>query len=148
MKTHTIETSVGIFVLIGLVCVAYLTIKLGKMEWLGHDHYYVTARFSSVSGLKKGATVDLAGVEIGQVDSILLDAKEMCAIVRMKIRRGVPLSEDVTASVKTSGLIGDKYIKIEPGGSEVFLKDGDRIIQTESAVDLESVLSKYAFGKV
>ena len=148
MKTHTVEASVGVFVLIGLACVAYLTIKLGKMEWLGGKYYYVTARFASVSGLKDGAMVDLAGVEIGQVDRIDLDAKDMVALVRLKIRSGVPLSEDVIASVKTSGLIGDKYIKIAPGGSEVLLKDGDWIRETESSIDIEDLLSKYAHGEV
>lgn len=149
MKRHSIETSVGFFVLIGLLCVAYLTIKLGKMEWLGEGRcYYVTARFSSVSGLKKGAVVDMAGVEIGQVDRIDLDSNEKVAVVRLKIKEGVPLSEDAIASVKTAGLIGDKYIKIEPGGSEVLLHDGGRIELTESAVDLEEVIGKYAFGEV
>jgi len=148
MKTHTVETSVGVFVLIGLLCVAYLTIKLGKMEWFSSDHYYISARFNSVSGLKKGAAVDMAGVQIGRVDSIVLDPTDTVAVVRMKIKRGVPVSDDATASVKTSGLIGDKYIRIEPGGSETLLEDGGQIFQTESAVDLESIVSKYAFGKV
>jgi len=148
MKTRTVETSVGIFVLIGLVCVAYLTIKLGKMEWLGENHYHVTARFSTVAGLKKGAIVDLAGVQIGQVEAIGLDPKENVAVVRMRVQSGIPLAEDAMASVRTSGLIGDKYVKIEPGGSDVLLKDGGEIVHTESAVDLESVISKYAFGDV
>jgi phospholipid/cholesterol/gamma-HCH transport system substrate-binding protein len=147
-KKLAIETSVGIFVLIGLVCVAYLTIKLGKMEWLGGDYYYLTAWFSSVSGLKDGAVVDMAGVQIGKIDRIVLNKEKLCADVRLKILRGVPISEDAIASVKTSGLIGDKYVKIEPGGSEVLLKDGERIIETESAVDIEEIVSKYAFGDV
>jgi phospholipid/cholesterol/gamma-HCH transport system substrate-binding protein len=148
MKKHAVELLVGIFVLMGLTCVAYLTIKLGKMELLGGGYYYVTARFSSVSGLKEGAIVDVAGVQIGQVDRITLDTGEMVATVRMKIKVGTPLTEDAVASVKTSGLIGDKYIQIEPGASMVLLKDGDRITETESAVDLESILAKYAFGGV
>lgn len=148
MKARTVETSVGIFVLIGLACVAYLTIKLGKMEWFGGDYYKVTARFSSISGLKDGAMVEMAGVEIGKVDRIDLDKEDMVAVVRMKIRKGVPLSEDAIASVKTSGLIGDKYIKIEPGGSEILLTDGGQILQTESAIDIEDLISKYAFGEV
>jgi phospholipid/cholesterol/gamma-HCH transport system substrate-binding protein len=148
MKKHAVELLVGIFVLMGLACVAYLTIKLGKMELLGGSYYYITARFSSVSGLKEGAIVDVAGVQIGQVDRITLDTGEMVATVRMKIKVGTPLTEDAVASVKTSGLIGDKYIQIEPGASMVLLKDGDRITETESAVDLESILAKYAFGGV
>ncbi len=148
MKTRTVETSVGLFVLLGLICVGYLTIKLGKMEVFGGDYYYVSARFGSVSGLKRGAPVDIAGVQVGTVDRIELDPETMAAVVRMKIRRDVALKEDSMASIKTIGLIGDKYVKIEPGGSEVLLKDGDMITETESAVDIESVIGKYAFGDV
>jgi phospholipid/cholesterol/gamma-HCH transport system substrate-binding protein len=148
MKKNAVEFWVGVFVLIGLLCVAYLTIKLGKMELLGGGYYHITARFSSVSGLKNGAVVDVAGVQVGQVESIALDTKEMVATVKMKIRIGTPINEDAVASVKTSGLIGDKYIRIDPGASEVVLKDGDAIKETESAVDLESVIAKYAFGAV
>jgi len=148
MRKNAVEFWVGVFVLIGLVCVAYLTIKLGKMELLGGGYYHITARFSSVSGLKNGAVVDVAGVQVGQVESIALDTKEMVATVKMKVRIGTPINEDAVASVKTSGLIGDKYIRIDPGASEVVLKDGGSIKETESAVDLESVIAKYAFGAV
>jgi phospholipid/cholesterol/gamma-HCH transport system substrate-binding protein len=148
MKRSSIELGVGIFVLIGLVCVGYLTIKLGKMEWLGENHYLLNARFESVSGLKAGAEVDLAGVQIGQVDSISLDNQRQMALVRLKIQNGVQLSQDVIASVKTAGLIGDKYINISPGGSSEILKSGDTIEETESALDIEELISKYVFGKV
>ena len=148
MKKQSVEISVGLFVLIGLLCVAYLTVKLGKMEILGGHYYHVSANFASVSGLKQGATVELAGVEIGQVESIRLDKEAFTALVTLKVREGVVLTDDVIASVKTSGLIGDKYIGIAPGGSETHLKDGGRITETEPAVDLESLISKYAFGKV
>jgi phospholipid/cholesterol/gamma-HCH transport system substrate-binding protein len=148
MKRSSIELGVGIFVLIGLACVGYLTIKLGKMEWLGENHYMLNARFESVSGLKAGAEVDLAGVQIGQVDSIRLDTERQMALVRLKIQKGVELSEDVIASVKTAGLIGDKYINISPGGSPEKLKPEDTIEETESALDIEELISKYVFGKV
>ncbi|MCX7012907.1 MAG: outer membrane lipid asymmetry maintenance protein MlaD [Candidatus Sumerlaeota bacterium] len=148
MKKESVEISVGIFVLIGLACVAWLAIKLGKMEWLGGDDYRLHAKFASVSGLKKGAIVDMAGVQIGQVDRIGLDPNDLAADVWMRIRKGIPVAEDSMASIRTSGLIGDKYVKIEPGGSDVKLKDGDRIRETESAVDLEEVIGKYAFGDV
>lgn len=149
MKKGSIETLVGIFVLIGLICVGYLTIKLGKMEWIGGENYYpLFATFQSVSGLKKGAQVEMAGVQIGAVDSIDLDKKRYMAVVKLKIRKDLILSEDAIASVKTSGVIGDKYIKISPGGSDTLLKPGDTIIETESAVDLEDLISKYVFGGV
>lgn len=148
MKKPSTETSVGIFVLIGLACVAYITFRLGNLEILAEDSYYVNARFLSVAGLKPGASVDVAGVQIGTVDSIKLDTDEMVAVVQMKIKSSVPLSTDVIASIRTSGLIGDKYIKLEPGGMPDKLKNGDSIEETESAIDLESLISKYAFGDV
>lgn len=146
MKKTSVETAVGVFVLIGLICVSYLTIKLGKMEWFGDNFYTLEARFNSVSGLKNGAQVDLAGVDIGQVADIRLDNKRLMAIVDMKIRKGVVLTDDVIASVKTSGLIGDKYIRLTPGGSDRVLKPGDMIIETESPLDIEELVSKYVFG--
>lgn len=146
MKNASIETAVGIFVLIGIVCVGYLTIKLGKMEWFGNDQYPVLARFQSISGLKVGANVELAGVEIGKVESISLDPVRQVAVVQMRIQNGVELTDDTIASVKTAGMIGDKYIKLTPGGSETLLKPGEMIVETESAVDLEDLISKYVFG--
>jgi phospholipid/cholesterol/gamma-HCH transport system substrate-binding protein len=146
MKKTSVETAVGVFVLIGLISVAYLTIKLGKMEWFGEDSYTIDARFNSVSGLKAGAQVDMAGVEIGQVADISLDNERQVAIVSMKIKKDVMLTDDVIASVKTSGLIGDKYIKLTPGGSDRILKSGDMIIETESALDIEELVGKYVFG--
>jgi phospholipid/cholesterol/gamma-HCH transport system substrate-binding protein len=146
MKKISVETAVGVFVLIGLLCVAYLTIKLGKMEWFGGDYYTLEARFNSVSGLKAGALVDMAGVEIGKVTDIRLDKERQDAIVSLKIDKGLMLTDDVIASVKTSGLIGDKYIRLTPGGSDRILKSGDMIIETESALDIEELVSKYVFG--
>ncbi|MEE4355222.1 MAG: outer membrane lipid asymmetry maintenance protein MlaD [Desulfococcaceae bacterium] len=146
MKKASVETAVGVFVLIGLICIAYLTVKLGKAEVLGDNYYSVSAKFQSVSGLKTGAVVELAGVQVGKVEGISLDQERMVAVVKMKIRNELKLSEDSIASVKTSGLIGDKYIKISPGGLEEMLKSGDVITETESAIDLEDMISKYVFG--
>ena len=146
MKKTSVETAVGVFVLIGLISVAYLTIKLGKMEWFGDDYYTLDAQFDSVSGLKTGAQVDMAGVEIGQVADIRLDNERQGAVVSLKIKKEVMLTDDVIASVKTSGLIGDKFIKLTPGGSDRLLKSGDLIIETESALDIEELVSKYVFG--
>jgi len=148
MKKVPMETAVGIFMIIGIICVGYLTVKLGKMEWFGDDHYHVYARFQSISGLRSGAYVEMAGVQVGQVDAISLDQEELVALVRMKIQKDIVLADDVIASVKTAGLIGDKYIKLSPGGSEDVLKSGDLITETESAVDLEDLIAKYVFGGV
>ncbi|MBA3036155.1 MAG: outer membrane lipid asymmetry maintenance protein MlaD [Desulfobacterium sp.] len=147
MKKQSIETSVGIFFLIGLICVGYLTIKLGKMEFISDNSYVVKAKFKSVSGLKPGSQVEMAGVKIGSIDSVSLD-KDDRALVNIKINKGIVLTDDVIASIKTSGLIGDRYISISPGGSEIILKSGDTITETESAIDIEELISKYVFGKV
>ncbi len=146
MKKSSIETSVGIFMFIGIICVGYLTIHLGKMDWIGNNHYIVHARFVSVSGLKPGASVEMAGVQIGTIESISLNQERKIADVALKIKNDVKLEEDVIASIKTAGLIGDKYVMISPGGSETILKPGELITETESAVDLEDLISKYLFG--
>lgn len=141
------ELAVGVFVLIGLACLAYLTVKLGKMEVFGNDGYTLTARFTSITGLKTGASVEISGVPVGKVVSITLDNR-YTAKVGLRINTGVKLSEDSIASVKTSGLIGDKYISISLGGSDVLLAAGGEITETESAVDIEALISKYVFGGV
>ncbi|MCP4106384.1 MAG: outer membrane lipid asymmetry maintenance protein MlaD [Desulfobacteraceae bacterium] len=148
MKKGSVEISVGIFVLIGILCIGYLTIKLGKMELIGDNNYPVYAKFRSVSGLTVGAQVEMAGVQIGKVDSITLDHERLVAKIRMKIQKDLELTDDAIASIKTSGIIGDKYIKISPGGSDEILKPGDYITETESAIDLEELISKYVFGKI
>jgi len=148
MKTGALETLVGIFIIIGIFCVGYLTIKLGKMELFGSDNYFLSARFQSVSGLKEGARVEIAGVPVGEVDEITLDWEKQVALVKFKIKKNVILTDDVIASVKTSGLIGDKYIMFSPGGSDLLLEDGDVIEETESVLDIEALISKFAFGGV
>lgn len=145
MKRATIETSVGIFVLIGIVCVGYLTIQLGKVEWFGKDQYIVYARFQSVSGLKPGAQVEIAGIKVGVVDNIKLDQERQVAVVGMKIQKDIALTDDVIASIKTSGMIGDKFIKLSPGGSDITLEQGEMITTTVSALDLEELISKFIF---
>ena len=127
MKESSIEISVGIFVVLGILSVGYLTIQLGNLEWFGNDDYPIIARFESISGLKEGANVEMAGVEIGKVESIELDPDRQVAVVTMRIQKDVELNQDVIASVKTSGMIGDKYIKVTPGGSDEILKPGDMI---------------------
>ncbi len=148
MKKTTINTCVGIFVLIGIASVGYLTIKLGKMEWTGQNHYSIFANFDSITGLRKGGQIEMAGVQIGHIAGISLDLEKQVAVVEMKIQNEVVLTDDVIASVKTTGLIGDKYIKLSPGGSDEILKPGDLITETESALDLEELVSKYVFGGV
>ena len=148
MQKTSIEMAVGVFMLIGIACVGYLTIQLGKMQWVGDNNYALEARFKSAAGLKTGSQVEIAGVQVGQVDAIRFDQDRQMALVRLKIQKGIVLTDDVIASVKTSGLIGDRYIKLTPGGSNLVLKPGDQITETESAIDFEELISKYVFGKV
>ncbi len=139
---------VGVFVAIGLACTGYLTIKLGRMEVFGNSGYTVSAKFTSVAGLRVGATVEIAGVSIGRVSAIRLNGEDFSALVDMRIDDGVSISEDSMASVKTSGLIGDKYIAITPGGADEKLAGGSMISDTESSLDLESLIGKVVFGGV
>jgi len=148
MKRAGLETVVGVFVLAGILCLAYLSVKLGKMELLGGDYYEISAEFNSVSGLKEGASVEIAGVDVGRVERIRLDPRAYQAKVILRINSGTKLSDDTIASVRTRGVIGDKFILLKPGGSETMLADGGRIRDTESAVDLEQLISEYIHGKV
>jgi len=144
-----LEMMVGTFMIIGILCLGYLSIKLGKMELVGGAYYTVSAKFDSVSGLKPGARVEIAGVEVGKVDRIVLDPKGWDqALAYLKIKSDIKIGDDVLASVRTSGIIGDKFIMLKPGGSDRFLKDNDTIRETESAVDLEDLISKFIHGKV
>lgn len=148
MKRTYVELTVGLFMLIGIISISYMAIKLGKMELMNTNNYVLKARFQSVSGLKKGAFVEMAGVEVGRVGDIVFDPKKQDAVVTLNITNSVPVSSDVIASVKTSGLIGDKFIKLTPGGAENNLKSGDIINDTESALDIEELISKYVFGGI
>lgn len=134
---------------LGILCLSYLSIRLGKLELFGGDTYRVTADFDSVAGLKEGATVEIAGVEVGRVDRIGLDPEQTGrARVQIKMNRGVALQDDVIASVRTRGIIGDKFVLLKPGGSEKLIGNGGVIRETESAVDLEELISKYVHGQV
>jgi phospholipid/cholesterol/gamma-HCH transport system substrate-binding protein len=149
MNMVKLEMMVGTFMLIGILCLGYVSVKLGKMEFGSGDFYSVTAGFDSVSGLKPGARVEVAGVEVGKVDRIALDTKSGDrALAYLKIKSGVKITDDVIASVRTSGIIGDKFIKLRPGGSETMLKNNDKIRETESAIDIEELVSKFIHGKV
>jgi len=147
-KKINVELIVGLFMIVGFLCFVYLSLQLGEFSLFAGDRTYdVTADFDSISGLKEGAILEIAGVNVGRVAKISL-GKNYRARVVLQINREVPVSDDSVASVRTQGIIGDKYIRIVPGGSEVMLKDGGRISETESAIDLEEMVSKYIFGGV
>ncbi len=144
-ETRT-ELIVGIFVLIGLAALAYLSVRLGKLEFIGSSGYRVTAEFDSVSGLKPGAAVEIAGVEVGRVERIGLDKYR--ARVALRITGGVILQDDAFVSIKTKGLIGEKFVRITPGGSDKIVKDGGRLRETESPIELEELIAKFIHGKI
>jgi phospholipid/cholesterol/gamma-HCH transport system substrate-binding protein len=146
MRKFDLELSVGIFVLIGIICLGYISVKLAKMELLGGDKYEVYAIFSDVGGLKAGSSVDIAGLEVGRVSSIVLEDYE--AKVMMSVRANIKLQEDTIASIKTRGLIGEKFLSLTPGGSEQIIGPGGQIRETTPPVDFEELISKYVFGKV
>ena len=148
MKKYSIEMVVGLFVVVGLFCVAYMTIKLGKVTLFGDDYYALYARFGSVSGLRVGNAVEIGGIEVGRVERMHIDQEKQMAVVELKIRSGIRVYDDAIASIKTSGLIGDKFVKIDPGGSGDSLKTGGTISETTSPIDIEDLISKYAFGDI
>ena len=147
MKQAGVETLVGVFVLAGMASLAYLAISLGGLEIFQGNNYRVMALFGSASGLTSGDSIEIAGVEIGKVGRISLSDDDQ-ARVEMKIRGGVKLTEDVIASVRTKGLIGDRYIKLEQGGSERYIKVGGRIRETTPPLDIEELIGQFIFGKI
>jgi phospholipid/cholesterol/gamma-HCH transport system substrate-binding protein len=146
MEKTKLEMVVGVFVLISLVCLGYLSIKLGKLELVGGSVYEVEAQFNSASGLKPGSTVEIAGVEVGRVRGITLI--EDRAKVKLAVNNTVKLYTDTIASIKTRGIIGEKFLALSPGGGGDLLKPGDTIRDTESGLDLEELVSQYVHGKV
>lgn len=145
MKKRQIEISVGVFIVVGFLAFVYLAFQLGEVSFLsGNKKYTIHAEFDNVSGVKKGATVQVAGVVIGEVTDIVLD--DQYARLQLNIERTVQVPVDSMASVKSQGIIGDKYIQISLGGDEELLEEGGTIVDTESSVDIESLISKFAFG--
>ena len=147
MKKIDLELAVGFFVLIGILCFGYLSIKLGRLEFFGEERYTVYAEFEDAGGIKPGSTVEIAGIEVGKVKSMVLK-KDYRALLSFSIEKDVKIQEDSIASIKTKGLIGEKYVEITPGGSDKLISNGGKITETESAIDIEGLISKYIFGKV
>jgi phospholipid/cholesterol/gamma-HCH transport system substrate-binding protein len=135
---------VGIFVLAGAICLGYLAIRLGKVELFGATGYVVYADFSSVAGLKVGDPAEIAGVRIGKVESLGL--VEDRARVTLRLDPNVQLHDDVIASVRARGLIGDKFVLITPGASDNIIPPGGRIRETESPQDITDLIGKFVGG--
>ena len=146
MEKTKLEFVVGVFVLVGIVCLGYLSIKLGKLELIGGDVYEVIAQFNTASGLKAGSAIEIAGVKVGRVRAIRLN--EDRAAVVLAVDKTVKLYTDTIASIKTRGIIGEKFLALSPGGGGDPLKPGETIRDTESGLDLEELVSQYVHGNV
>jgi phospholipid/cholesterol/gamma-HCH transport system substrate-binding protein len=138
------EIVVGFFVFVGIACLGYLAIKLGKLEVLGSSGYTISADFPSVAGLKNGDPVEIAGVRIGRVEAIRLADDR--ARLDLRIQDGVKLQDDVIASVRSRGLIGDKFVLLTPGASDKVIPAGGKIRETESPPDITDLIGKFVGG--
>jgi phospholipid/cholesterol/gamma-HCH transport system substrate-binding protein len=139
-RTFSLEFVVGVFALLSFLATGYLAVGLGGLEFGNAGKYLVKAQFDNISGLKNGASVEIAGVKIGEVSNIELS--DPYAIVTLKIENEVPLKDDDILSIRTKGIIGDRYIKISRGGSDDLVKPNSTITETESVVDLEDIIGK------
>ena len=144
MKKSYVEFVVGLFLALGVLSLAYLSVKIARKDFFNVGGYEVQARFSNGSGLRKGSSILIAGVEVGRVKKITLQDYE--AKVVMMLEPGIVLQSDSIASIKTKGLIGEKYIEITPGGADDRIKAGGTIRDTEPAMDLEGLISRYVQG--
>ena len=135
---------VGLFVLVGITCLGYLAIRLGKLELFGAQGYVLFADFASVAGLKPGDPVEIAGVKVGRVEGMTL--AEDKARLTLRLNDGVKLQEDVIASVRARGLIGDKFVLVSPGASDKIIPAGGRIRETDSPPDIPDLIGKIVGG--
>lgn len=147
MRKIDLELIVGLFIVVGIIALSYISVKLGKMEWVGGGGYEVTAVFFKLGGLKVGALVEIAGVEVGRVKSLSLNDNYQARVV-LDIEEGINLQDDSIASIKTKGLLGEKYVEILPGGDDKIIEHGGKIQETEPPIDLEELIAQYIFGKV
>ncbi|MBU1247882.1 MAG: MCE family protein [Proteobacteria bacterium] len=150
MKKYKQELAVGVFVFIGLLGIAYMSVKLGNVKMFSNDYMTLSAPFTKITGLKINAPVNMYGVEVGYVSRISLDLEGEqtrsipVAVVEMQIRKEYSIDNEAIASIKTSGLIGDKFVDISLGMGEEVLMDGDAIFDTNPAIDLEDLIGKFA----
>jgi len=148
MRKYTMETTVGIFIVAGLIALGYMTVKLGHVSLFGDGTYPLFARFTSVTGLRSGSVIYMSGIEVGRVTGLAMDQEAQRAVVEMHIRKDVKIYDDAIASIRTEGLIGDTYLSVDPGGGGRLLEPGGTITETQPAVDIAELISKYAFGTV
>lgn len=146
MQNKIIEFTVGMFVIAGLGAIIYLALNLGEIPFLSRTSTYtIEAEFENVSGIKNGAPVQVAGVNVGQVSRLELNEDKLAQLT-LRLDKELRIPVDSIVSVKSQGIIGDKYIQISLGGDTEFFEEDELILDTESSVDIESLISKFAFG--
>lgn len=136
---------VGIFMLAGIIAISFLALRMGDVTLFNNDDYIIKARFTSASGLKEGAYVEMAGVTVGKVKQIYFNPETYLADVDISLQNNIRIPDDSIASIRTSGIIGDKFVKISAGGSETYLEPSTEIVETEPSINLEELISKYIF---
>jgi phospholipid/cholesterol/gamma-HCH transport system substrate-binding protein len=148
MNNQKIKITVGLFVLVGLGALAFLAISMGggRLSLPETHRQLLVARFTNAAGLKPGSTVQIAGVAVGEVKKITLKLDDMSALVTFGVASEVKLDDDTVAAIHSAGLLGEKFIALKPGSSGTELKPGAVIVDTESTVDLEDLIAKFAFG--
>ena len=143
-KQHT-ELLVGIFMLVGIISIRFLALRMGDIELFNNDEYVIQAKFTSASGLRTGAYVEMAGVIVGKIKKIEFDPVSYLAVVDISLANAIRIPDDSIASIRTSGIIGDKFMKISAGGSDSYVEAGMEIMETEPSINLEELISKYIF---
>ena len=146
MKQLRLEAVVGLFVVAGVLCLAYLSVQLARVQFFGGNMYTLTAVFPTVSGLRTGASMEIAGVTVGHVQSVDLDGFD--AVVTLRVRKGVELSNDAILSIRTRGLIGEKYLRVSQGADEQSIPAGGRVREVEPPLDFEEMISQLIQGKI
>jgi len=148
MNSRSIEFSVGLFVLAGLAAIAFLSIRIGSGQLISPDTYTLTARFTNASGMKAGGSVRIAGVTVGTVTKVVLKPDDYVALISFHVPSTLKLDDDTSAAIKSAGLLGEKFVALKPGGSGTPIKPDSLIVDTESSVDLEDIIARFAFGSV
>ena len=148
MNRTVLDLWVGLFVIAGIGALLFLALKVGSMNTVtAADSYEVVARFENIGGLKPRAPVKSAGVVVGRVADIRFDNEKYEAAVTLRLDKRYAFPKDTSASIMTSGLLGEQYVGLEPGGDSVMLKDKDRILITQDAVVLENLIGQFLYGK-
>ncbi len=148
MNSKKLDFTVGLFVLVGLLTIGYMAVQIGGSRFLGSNTRSVEAVFTNIGGLSSGSNIMIAGVKIGTVGPITLDQQTLKAKVELRLNNDIELFDDATASIKTNGLIGDKYVAIYPGTPDLGMDLEGPIVDTEPAIDIEGLISRFAFGSV